>query len=194
MRKHNHSWKITAVCGKNILQRCKCGLTRHLIFNSKGQKAARKIISEQFKSGKKDNEFHRVISKFREIKELAKEKGNTWAWEKAYEYAKKYPWVHVSYCDDANFMSSFIIIMDHPDKDYYHGLVFMFFPQSEDEGPESFFLYPNHREKLISLLLEDRKREKQANVSMNKKWESSWKRWKELSKDKTCIKEIQDGE
>lgn len=72
-------------------------------------------------------------------------------------WAKKYPDdVVIVGCDDAYYASSDLVLIEHKTETDYHGITVVYMPQCTGESPIAFFLYPGHRDGLLSALLASR--------------------------------------
>jgi hypothetical protein len=96
--------------------------------------------------------IHHVAWKFHDFleKNFGKDWKNLYGWdaiEKIRKYAEKNKQIKICPCDDDHFSSSILILIPH----FKMGHTVIFVPQNSITQNQ-FFLYPNHRNKLIEVL------------------------------------------
>lgn len=99
----------------------------------------------------------RMIKEF----DVSKLTGYT-AIQRGERFSKKYPDdIHIIHCDDDVFASSDLILVEHLDKEKksFMGTTVIFIPQCTSVQ-NSFFLYPNHLDKLIQTLQKIQKKQR----------------------------------
>ena len=68
-------------------------------------------------------------------------------------WAKRYPEdIFIVNCDDALHTNSMLVFIEHSNKANYMGTTVVYIPQCTDEEAIEFFLYPENKKYLISVL------------------------------------------
>jgi hypothetical protein len=117
------------------------------------------------KPGKKFNKPYAKLTVKQKIAVYPKVK-NVWKWigydlmTKVEAWAKKNPSVRIAYCDDAVHSSSYLVFIPHETKKEYFGTSVVLIPQCSGEEPSSYFLYPNHLDKIESVIKDIQKNTK----------------------------------
>lgn len=66
-------------------------------------------------------------------------------------WAKKFPTVTITNCDDNFHMGSILVFIPHENDEEYWGTTVVFIPQNRDK-PSRFFLYPDRAKDMLRVL------------------------------------------
>jgi hypothetical protein len=108
---------------------------------------------EYVKMKKETDKVHRVWHKFERFlvktfgKDYHKEMIGYEAMQKVEKYVESNPQITITFCDDAYYSSSILVIVPHPN----HGNTVFFMPQCTTHQ-NHFFLYPSHQKMLMEAL------------------------------------------
>lgn len=168
--KCKHNYRVSSRCAKTITfecEKCKNKDTRELT------ESEQKLVDEewadrsQYKHTDAVNEIFNQKSKYNQNHNVYGDELITLL-EK---YVEENPDCKIVWCDDDHFTISMLLFLPHLGTKGYWGTTVIYVPQNSDGGePRSFFMYPNHLNRLVKVACELQKIQKENPYKRTSVW------------------------